>query len=64
LQSARVLTVGESKDFLQLGGCIRLAIVDGRMRFEASLPALEQRGISVSSKLLRFGQVRRGKVEP
>ena len=60
--AARALTVGESDHFLDLGGAVNLTLVDGRVTFEADLDALERAGISISSKLLRFGQIRgRGK---
>ena len=53
-----VLTIGESKRFLELGGAVNLRVVDGRMSFEVSLEALERSGVSISSTLLRFGQTR------
>lgn len=55
---AHVLTIGENRDFLDWGGDVNLFVLDGRMSFEVSLDALERSGISISSKLLRFGQVR------
>jgi YfiR/HmsC-like len=55
---ARVLTIGESKDFLDWGGAVNLLVVDGHMGFEVSMVALERSGVSISSRLLRFGQVR------
>jgi hypothetical protein len=33
-------------------------IVDGHMSFEVSLEALDRAGLSISSKLLRYGQVK------
>jgi hypothetical protein len=51
------LTIGESAHFLELGGSVKLAMVDGRVTFQANLDALEHAGISISSKLLRFGQL-------
>jgi len=65
VHSAHVLTIGESNRFLELGGAINLLLVYGRISFEFSRNALEQSGFSISSKLLRFGQVRQvGKVRP
>ncbi|HYL77259.1 MAG TPA: YfiR family protein [Bryobacteraceae bacterium] len=52
------LTIGESKAFLDEGGAVNLLLVDGHMSFEVSREALERSGISISSKLLRFGQIR------
>ncbi len=54
---ARVLAIGESKDFLQWGGAVNLLVVDGRMSFEVNLEALKRSGVIISSRLLRFGQV-------
>jgi YfiR/HmsC-like len=53
-----VLTIGESKDFLQWGGAVNLLVVDGRMSFEVNLEALDRSGVNISSRLLRFGQIR------
>jgi hypothetical protein len=57
---ARVLTLGEAKEFLNWGGDINLLIVDGHMSFEVNRDALERSGVKISSKLLRFGQIRSG----
>jgi len=61
--AGRTLTIGESKDFLNLGGAVNFLVVDGHMSFEVSLEALERTGVAVSSKLLRFGQIRSHKKE-
>lgn len=55
--AARALTIGDSKDFLELGGAVNLLLVDGRMSFEVNLDALGQSGVTISSKLLRFGLI-------
>ena len=59
---AHVLTIGESRNFLKMGGVLNLLMVDGRMSFEVDLDSLAQTGVSISSKILRFGQLhwRRG----
>ena len=63
--SAHVLTVGETDSFLELGGAVNLFLMDGHMAFEVSLGALDRARIEISSKLLRFGQIReRGKGRP
>jgi len=54
----RVLTIGETRDFLDAGGAVNLFVLDGHMAFEVSLEALERSGVSISSRLLRFGQIR------
>jgi hypothetical protein len=56
--SMHVLTMGESDRFLDYGGAVNLLLVDGRMSFEVNLQALAGSGIEISSKLLRYGQVR------
>ena len=58
LRLARVLTIGESKGFLESGGAVNLLLLDGHMSFEVSVDALERAGVNISSKLLRFGQIR------
>ena len=58
---ARVLTIGETRDFLDWGGAVRLFVLDGHITFEVSLEALERSGVSISSRLLRFGQIRNPK---
>jgi len=57
-QTAHALTIGDTRDFLQLGGAVNLLEIDGRMSFEVSLDALERAGVTISSKLLRFGLIR------
>ena len=56
--AARALTIGEDDRFLDSGGDLNLYLADGHMAFEASLSALDESGVSISSKLLRFGRVR------
>ena len=61
LQSAqplRALTIGESDRFLDEGGAVNLFIADGHIAFETSLEALHLCGVSISSNLLKFGQIR------
>jgi hypothetical protein len=49
-----VLTVGESADFLEQGGMVRLAVVDGHVRFQIDPAAAARAGLTVSSQLLRL----------
>ena len=56
--AAHVLTIGESDGFLAEGGAVNLFLLDGHMAFEVSLGALARAGVEISSKLLRFGQIR------
>ena len=56
--AVRALTVGESDHFLECGGAVNLLVIDGHMSFEANLEAIDRALIVISSKLLRFGQIR------
>jgi hypothetical protein len=47
-----VLIVTEGEGALDRGSVINFLIVDGNVRFEVSLPAAEQRGLKLSSRLL------------
>jgi hypothetical protein len=58
LRASHALTIGEAGRFLEYGGAVNLTIVDGHMSFEVSLEALDHAGVNVSSKLLRYGQVK------
>lgn len=60
LQSTRdlpVLTVGESDDFLPLGGVINFVLEQDRVRFEINLRAAESHHLKLSSKLLAVARV-------
>jgi hypothetical protein len=58
VRGAPILTIGEADRFLDSGGTVNLLEVDGHMSFEVSIEALERSGVAISSKLLRFGQVK------
>ena len=58
LGASHALTIGEADRFLEYGGAVKLLIVDGHMSFEVSPAALDRAGVSISSKLLRYGQVK------
>jgi hypothetical protein len=61
-QPLGALTIGESDRFLDLGGAVNLFLADGHIGFETSLDALDRCGVTISSNLLKFGQVHgRGK---
>jgi hypothetical protein len=57
-RSTHALTIGESDRFLDYGGAVNLLLVDGHMSFEVNLQALAATGIEISSKLLRYGQIK------
>jgi hypothetical protein len=56
--AAHVLTIGEWDGFLDAGGAVNLFLTDGHMAFEVNLRALDKAGVEISSRLLRFGQIR------
>lgn len=49
-----ILTVGESKDFLQDGGAINLHIQNRRLRFDINKTALERSSLTISSRVLKL----------
>jgi hypothetical protein len=61
LKRANILTVGESDDFLELGGIINLVRKDRKIRLQVSLDAAKPAGLKISSKLLSVADVVRGK---
>jgi hypothetical protein len=52
LGTASILTVGETDDFIDRGGMIRLRIVDDKVRFDINNSAAKSAGLNISSKLL------------
>jgi hypothetical protein len=57
LRGLPILTVGESADFLPLGGMINFVLDQDRVRFEINLAAAEQHRLKLSSKLLAVARV-------
>jgi len=60
LQAVRgksVLTIGDSPDFLRLGGMINFYLEESKVRFEVRLNHVEQEGIRLSSRLLQFARI-------
>lgn len=56
LRQARVLTVGDARDFLDHGGMIQFLTVGENVRFDVNLPAVERAGIRISSRVLRLAR--------
>jgi hypothetical protein len=54
LASRPVLTVGETRSFLQGGGAVRFLLVDETVRFEVNLHAAQRAGLRISSRMLSF----------
>ena len=61
LKSSRVLTVGESDDFLDSGGMINLATSGRKVRVQVNLAPARQAGLAISSKLLVAAEVVKGR---
>ena len=59
-RSPRVLTIGESPDFLREGGIINLLLVGRRVRFEVNPDAAARAGLRLSSQLLQLAVAVRG----
>lgn len=52
-----VLTVGQHRDFAQLGGVVNFTRQGDRIRFQINVDAAARAGLSISSKLLSVAQV-------
>lgn len=57
LRNLPILTVGDSGDFLPLGGVINMVLEQDRVRFEISLAAAQRQHLKISSKLLAVARV-------
>jgi len=58
VKNLSILTIGEFEEFAQSGGMIQLYLEDNKVRFEINSPAIEQAGLSASSRLLRLARNR------
>jgi len=56
LRDRPVLLVTDGPGGLDAGGALSFVLVQDRLRFEASLPAIERAGLKVSSRLLALAQ--------
>lgn len=57
VDQASILTVGERADFAERGGVLGIRMRDTLVQFEVNMRSAERAGISISSKILRLGQV-------
>ncbi len=57
LQSAPVLTIGESQGFANRGGIINLVLQDGKIGMEVNVLAARMAHLSISSKLLSLARI-------
>ncbi len=56
LKDSYVLTVGETADFLEVGGIINFIVEEKKIRFEINVTAAGKAGLKVRSKLLRLAK--------
>lgn len=61
LREWNILMVGESDDFLSVGGMINLALRERQVVLEVNLDSIRAGGLKVSSKLLALAAVKGGK---
>jgi hypothetical protein len=54
-----ILTVGDSEDFIDIGGMIRFTQAERRIRFEINPDAAQRVSLRVSSRLLRLADIAR-----
>ncbi len=54
VEGAYILTVGETKDFIQRGGMIEFMIVENKLRFAINLEAAKRAHLEISSQLLKL----------
>ena len=59
LKNKSVLTVGDSRDFIRLGGMIRFFSLNNRLSFEINPVAASLAHLEISSKLLNLGKITR-----
>lgn len=52
-----VLTISDIQAFAKSGGCVGFIDVEGQVRFEVNLPAVQQARIQVSSQLLKLAKI-------
>lgn len=57
LRGSRVLTVGDTDRFIEMGGMINLYMQEDAVRFEINEHALDRPGWKISSKLLSLGKI-------
>ena len=57
------LTVGETDDFIELGGIINFTLQQGKVRFEISRAAADRARLRISSRLLQLARLTDGSEE-
>lgn len=57
VEKSSILTVGEGADFAERGGILGIRMRDTLVQFEVNMRSAERAGITISSKILRLGEV-------
>jgi len=57
LRDTSVLTVGETKGFVEKGGIVNFVLQDDRVQFEVNRRAANQAGLRISSRLLTLAKL-------
>lgn len=57
LDGRPILTVGDTDEFARRGGMMRFLMENNRMRLQVNLKAAQRAGLSISSNLLRAGEI-------
>jgi hypothetical protein len=58
--NAPILTIGESRDFINLGGIVTLEIENSRVQFAINVAASERAGLNISAQLLQLANLKNG----
>ena len=58
IKNKPILVVGESEDFLDVGGMIRLKSINGKLAFEINNESAKESGLTLSSKMLALARNR------
>jgi hypothetical protein len=58
LQARHILTVGESMNFIDVGGQIQFFVEDNKVRFEVDVAAVERAGMKIDARVLKIAKIR------
>lgn len=56
--NAPVLTIGDSADFMEIGGIVTLEIEKNRVQFAINVGASDRAGLGISAQLLQLARIR------
>jgi len=56
--NAPVLTIGDSKDFVDIGGIVTLEVQKNRVQFAINVGASDRAGLGISAQLLQLAKIR------